>query len=113
MPNLNDLEQDCYRRLGFATTTPDTATQTRIRAYLNETQQEILSEPGMGFLLEDSLTFATIASTPEYSLQWSVGEILQIRETTNRITLRPQSLDWYRSAYPDPTAVTGTPDSWV
>lgn len=110
---LTDLEQDTYRRCGFATATPDTATQTRIRAFLNETQQEILSEPGMDVLLGDSLTFASVASTPEYTLPATVGDIRQIRDTSNRITLTPRSLGWYRGAYPDPTAVTGTSDSWV
>lgn len=110
---LNDLEQDLYRRLGFQTATPDTATQTRLRAFLNDTQQEILSEPGMDSLLNDTVTFASVASTPEYSLPPVVARVKGIRETTNRTLLGMQSQDWYHSVYPDPTAITGTPTDWV
>lgn len=109
---LSDIEQDLYRRLGFPTS-PDTVTTTRLRALINETQQEILSEPGMEVLLDDELTFASVASTPEYSLPASIANITSIRNQTNRRTLMPQSQAWYRDAYPDPTAVTGIPDAWV
>jgi hypothetical protein len=111
--DLNALEQDCYRRLGFNTGTPDTATQGRIRAYLNEAQQEILSEPGMESLTNDSITFASVASTPEYSLPPAVARVKTIYDTTNLITLTPAGQPWYRSAYPSPTAVAGIPDRWV
>lgn len=110
---LFDIEQDLYRKLGFSTSPVDTTTQTRLRALINETQQEILSEPGMEVLLDDELTFASVASTPEYSLPASIANIASIRNQTNRRTLTPQSQGWYRDAYPDPTAVTGIPDSWV
>lgn len=111
--NLNQLEQDLFRRLGFNTSSPDTATQTRLRAFLNETQQEILSEPGMDVLLEDGITFASVASTPEYSLPPAVARIASIRETTNQTLLGMQSQDWYRFHYPNPTAITGLPTDWV
>lgn len=110
---LNDLEQDLYRRLGYNTSSPDTATQTRLRALINETQQEILSEPGMESLLNDEVTFASVASTPEYALPPVIARIKQVRETTNDRILLPQSQSWWRAAYPDPTATTGTPDYWV
>jgi hypothetical protein len=111
--DLNTLEQDLFRRLGFNTTTPDTATQTRLRAYLNETQNEILSEPGMDVLLQDSVTFASVASTPEYSLPPVVARVKAIYDTSNQIGLESRSRQWYRDAYPSPTAVTGLPDSWI
>ncbi len=111
--NLNALEQDVYRRLGFNTGTPDTATQTRIRAYVNETQQEILSAPGMESLLYDTVTFASVASTPTYALPPTVARIRQVYDTTNLITLAPASLGWYRAHYPNPTNVTGIPEKWI
>lgn len=113
MATLKDLEQDLYRRLGFATGTPDTATQTRLRSYLNETQQEILSERGMESLLNDRVTFASVASTPEYSLPQVVAGIKQIRETTNDRRLVPLAFDEYIARFPDPTQSTGTPDRYV
>lgn len=113
---LLDLELDCARRLGFANTATgitDTASQTRIRAFLNETQQEIVSEPGMDSLLNDSVTFASVASTPTYALPPIIARVMKIYDTSNRIVLVPASLDWYREAYPSPTAVTGIPDRWI
>lgn len=112
--NLNALEQDLYRRFGFNTASPDTATQTRLRAYLNETQQEILSEPGMDTLLNDAITFASVASISEYSLPPSIARIKPpIQDRTNLIPLWPISQDEWRNRYPSPTAVTGTPGNYV
>jgi hypothetical protein len=111
--NLSEILSDLYRRLNYATT-PDTTVTTRLTAFVNETQQEILSEPGMESLLNDQVTFASVASTPEYSLPPVVSRLKMLRETTNdRVIQGPKSLGWYRAAYPDPTAVTGTPDSFV
>ena len=113
---LTDLEQDVARRLGFASTAAgitDSTTQARIRAYINETQQELLSEPGAENLLDDSVTFASVASTPEYSLPPVVSRIIDIRETTNRTKLGIKDNDWYRTLYPDPTAITGIATDWV
>lgn len=111
--NLNALEQDVFRRFGFATSSPDPTTQTRIRSFINETQQQIISEPGMEVLLHDEVTFASVASTPEYSLPPVIARIKQVRETTNRQMLGAKSESWYRSVYTDPTAVTGTPTDVV
>lgn len=113
MTTLNNLEQDIYRRLGYATTTPDTATQTRIRALINETQNEILSEPGMETLLHDEVTFASVASTAQYSLPQAVARIAEIYDTTNQRRLYPMDLAEYRSRYPSPTAITGLSEAWV
>lgn len=105
---LSDLELDLYRRLGYAAA-PDSTVTTRLRAFLNETQAEILSEPGMGGLLHGSLTFASVASTPAYALPQAVARVHALYETTNDRRLVPQSFDWYRTVYPDVTATTGTP----
>jgi hypothetical protein len=110
---LNEIEQDLYRRLGFNTSTPDTATQTRLRAFINETQREILSEPGMESLLYDTITFPSVASTPTYSIPPAIAKIRNVYDTTNLIKLAPRSLGWYRGAYPSPTLTTGLPDSYV
>lgn len=110
---LQELEQDCYRRLGFATATVDSATQTRVRALINETQQEILSEKGMDVLLNDTVTFPSVASTVEYSLPPVVADIKSITEATNRRTLARMSRAQWRSLYPDPTALTGIPEAYV
>lgn len=113
MATLSQLQADCYRRLGFASS-PATEVTTRLTAFLNETQQEILAVPGLAVLLErPSITFASVASTAEYTLGTGIEEITAISERTNDTLLTPQSLGWYRQAYPDPSAFTATPDSWV
>lgn len=109
---LNELELDLYRRLNYATA-PATEVTTRLRALINETQNEILSEPGMGSLLNGSLTFASVADTPQYSLPQAAARVKTIYEITNDRKLDRRSLEWYRTIYPDTAAVTGVPDTFV
>ncbi len=109
---LTDLQADCYRRLGFAVS-PASDTVTRITAFLNETQQEILSDPGMEALLYDAITFASVASQATYGLPPSVAAVRQIRDAATRIPLLPMSLSEYRRTYPDPSAVSGVASRWV
>lgn len=103
---------DIYRRTGFASS-PTADVVTRIKAFVNETQQEIFHEPGMEFLQNDTTSFSSVANQQTYGLPVSVAKIKQLRETTNRIVLLPISLSEYRERYPDPSAVTGTPTRWV
>ena len=109
---LSDLEADCYRRLNYAAT-PATEITTRLRAFLNETQSEILSEPGMGSLHNGSFTFASVTDTPQYSLPQAAARVKTLYEITNDRRLEPRSLDWYRAWYPDQAATTGTPEYYV
>lgn len=110
--NLTALLADIYRRTGFVAA-PASEVTTRLTAYINETQQEILSKPGMEWLFNGALTFDSVASTPQYALPQAVSRVKSIRETTNDRRLESRSFDWYRSAYPDSTAVTGTPFAFV
>lgn len=109
---LSDLQADAYRRLGFQAS-PASETVTRITAFLNETQAEILSEPGMEALLYDQLPLASVASQAQYGLPPSVAKVRKIRDASNRVPLDPMSLDEYRRMYPDPTAVSGIASRWV
>ena len=107
---LSDLEADVYRRLG-KNTTADTATQTRIRAFLNQRQRRILSDIGIGHLRDDVFTFASVIAQQRYALPQGVSRIHRIWETTNDRTLRMLSLAELREYEPDP--VSGTPDYFV
>lgn len=109
---LGDLESDCYRRFNYAAS-PATDVTTRFRSFLNETQNEILCEPGMAALRNGSITFASVASTPQYSLPQAVARVKTVYEITNDQQLTAKSIDWYRAAYPDVAAVTGTPAYFV
>lgn len=111
---LSTLLADLYRRLGYAAS-PDTAVTTRLTAFLNQAQRDVLSEPGMEILLDGApaATFDSVASTPQYALPPSVARIKKIYETTNDYALRGLSQDAYRTFDPDTTANTGTPTHWV
>lgn len=109
---LNDLRLDWYRRFGY-TSSPATEITTRADALFNETQAEILSRPGLASLLNGSLSFASVASTPTYGLPQAVARLKHLYEATNDQYIYPRSLDWYRRTYPDPTAVTGTPEAVI
>jgi len=106
------IKADVYRRCGFQAT-PAGDVSTRIAAFVNEVQQDILSEPGMEVLLNDSVTFASVANQAQYGLPPEIDSIKLLRETTNRIRIEPMSLGEYRALYPDPSAVTGTPRRYV
>ena len=110
--NLTTLLSDCYRRLGFAAA-PAAVVTTRLTALLNETQQEIFREPGMEFLLNDTITIASVASQPTYGLTPEVARIKTIREATNRIALTPMGLSEYRTRYPDTASPTAISTRWV
>lgn len=113
--NLGLLLADLYRRTNQPVTPPD-AVQKRYTAYLNETLQEVLSEPGLSEWIarnEPPVTFASVANRAVYALPAGVGRIVTILDPTNRRTLESRSVAWWRSIEPDPTTQTGTPDYWV
>lgn len=99
------------RRLNKAETL-DTATKNRLVEFLNETQREVLSHPGLQRLRDDVLTFASVANQTAYALPW-VAKLTRLYEATNDRTLCGMSLAEYRALAPDPTSLTGTPSHWV
>jgi hypothetical protein len=103
---------DAYRRVGLQES-PDSRAVTRIKAFVNETQQELAGEPGLAQLLRGSMTFATTADRAEEGLPPAVARVVTIREATNNRRLRQESLDWYRWAVPDAAQQTGTPAIYV
>lgn len=107
-----ELEQAIYRRLGKNTSSVDTATQTRIRHFVNRRYRRLMGRPGLPTLFEDTTEFASVASQSRYALA-GVERIVRLRETTNNRTLYPMSLDQYRLLLPDPTLTSGTPSHYV
>ena len=90
---------------------PPTAVATRMTAYINETQEQIVSRPGFGRLLgPHRITFASVASQPEYALPPSVAKVLSVRDISNQWRLRPMSLTEYQERVPAPASMTSTPD---
>lgn len=110
---LSEIQAECYRRLSLPSS-PAAATATRILAFVNDTLQEIISEPGMGSWIdrhEPPFTFASVANQAVYGL--NIPSVLSVMDRTNDLTLEMRTRDWYRAQEPDPTANTGTPSVWV
>lgn len=110
---LSAMLSDLYRRLGFAST-PATSVTTRLTALLNEVQQDILGEPGLMAWIarhEPPVTIASVSGVAVYGVR--LLRIDAVADRTNQRRLFARSLDWYRAAYPNPTVLTGQPDTWV
>lgn len=110
---LSEIEADVYRRTG-KNPTADPATQTRIRAFINQRQRRILSEVGIGRLRDDIFTFASVASQQRYALPQGIAKLHHITDTSNSRHLQELSLSVLRTWDPNSTAaITGTPDAFV
>lgn len=108
------LKQRLARRRGANDTSLATATSTRYGDALNETHRALLRMPGMEPLRYASITFVSVASTPQYALPTQgVARINRVIDTLNRRTLSLQTLDWLRATNPDPTTQISTPWSYV
>jgi len=112
--NLSAQLAELYRRLNLPS--PPAATTTRLTAFLNDTLQELISEPGIGqWVTEHSpqLTIASVANQAIYTAPYTVTRIDAIVERANNRRLVLRDWDWYRRANPDQTSFTGTPEAWV
>jgi len=109
---LTDMLADLYRKLNYAST-PSSDTTIRLTAFLNEMHRRTLGLPGMEYLRQSQITFASVASTPQYSLPQDVARIIAIRDATNDLTLKGGSWGWYVGQEPDPTSTTGISSVWV
>jgi len=109
---LSEMAADVYRRLNKATS-PDTATETRIRAFLNQRHREVLSIPDCQQLRDDVISFATVANQYIYGLPQAVSRVHRMWDAANERTLVERSMDWFRAMAPDPTAATGSPEVFV
>lgn len=112
---FNELVQDFCRRTNF-NSAPTNEIRERAESFLNDTLQEIVSEPGVSAWIarhEPDLTFASVANQWAYGLKGSAGRISGIRDRTTQVTLDQMSLEEWRAVCPDPTVFTGTPGYWI
>lgn len=112
---LASILSDLYRRLDFPST-PASDVTTRLKAYVNETLQELLSAPGAGRWLaryEPPITIASVANRSFYAVPRSLDRITTMVDRTNQRELLAASLEWYRVVQPDPTAQTGLPTHYI
>lgn len=107
-----EILTDTYRRCGY--TNPPTSTEVinRLKANVNETQEEILSHPSLRSLLYGTLTFASVANQARYGIQAQM-QVRSITDTANQQPLKVRDLAWYRARNPDPTVNTGTPEWYI
>jgi hypothetical protein len=111
---LSEIEQDVYRRTGKNTSSPDTVTQTRIRAFINQRQRRILAEVGVGRLRDDVFPFTSVALQQRYGLSQAITKIHAITDPTNGRAVQELSLSVLRTIDPQSSStVTGTPDWFV
>ena len=110
--NLANLELDLYRRLGM-TTTPPTEVTTRFRAYMNQTQREILSQKGLSSLRRMTLPFSSVATDPFAVLPQSAVRIISIVDRTNQIFLAPTMQSEIREQDPGLVSTSATPYNYA
>jgi len=108
------LKKRLARRRGANDTTLASATSTRYGDSLNETHRSLLRMPGMEPLRYGTITFASVASTPQYALPTQgVARVNRVIDAANRRTLSLQTLEWLRATNPDPASQLSTPWSYV
>lgn len=111
---LNELIKDFCRKVNF-NTAPSNEVRDRAESFLNETLQEVISEPGIAQWItrhEPNLTFASVANQWAYGVI-SSGRIESVRDRTTNFTLDEMSIEEWRLICSDPTLQTGTPSHWI
>jgi len=106
------LLADVYRRLNY-TSSPATDVATRIKAFVNESQQELAADPAIAPMLRGTASLTTVASTAAYGLPPNVTRLLSVRNSAHRRRLIAQTEDWWRAVAPEPSVVTGTPEYYI
>lgn len=110
---LADLLSELRLRLNYPGA-PQAEVTARLTVFLNDALQEIAADAGIGQWMtryQISPTFTSIAGVAEYTLK--AQRINAITERTNNSRLEMRTIDWYRSAAPNPTIETGNPTVWV
>lgn len=108
---LTTLLAELYRRCDF-TTSPPTAITTRLTAFLNTTQRQILTAPGLDQFRNDTITFASVAAQALYGLPPVITRVDAITDRTTMLRLEATSLDQLRTDDPG-LVMSGTPDSYI
>jgi hypothetical protein len=102
------IELAVYRATNKNTSSIDTATQTRIRHFINSRHRRLLAMPGMEVCRRTTTTFNSVANDSEFTLE-GVSAVKRVWETTNDRELDWLSLADYRALDPDPDASPGLP----
>ncbi len=106
-----DILADVYARCNYAAS-PASAVVVRIKQFINEAHEAVLSEPALQSLLYGTSTFASVASQARYGLS-NVAQIRTMTDAANNQPLWPIDLPTYRARNPDPASNEGTPQWYV
>lgn len=102
---------DIYRRTNKPTT-PETETQTRIKAFVNDRHKWLLSKPGIDQFRHATGTFDSVVDEPRVALPQALTRIDSLYQTDpNNWRLGEKSLDWLRTVNPQQNS--GTPIYYV
>lgn len=110
--NLSDMLSDLYSFFRY-TTTPPAAVTTRLTRYLNDTQRELLTRPGLSKLRDDVVAVTATANTARSGLPPSVNRINGITDRTNNRKLRQVTLDELRIANPSQSDTSTAPERYA
>jgi hypothetical protein len=105
------LKADVYRRCGYGAS-PASAVVTRVEASINETHEEVLSDPMLTSLLYGPSSFTSVQSQARYGLS-NVAQIRSMADAANNQPIWPRDLAWYRNRNPGPAGNEGTPQWYV
>ena len=109
--NFLNLKTRLAIRRGAVSGTLQSDTNTRYGHAVNEVHRQLLRMTGMESLRHGVITFASVASTPQYALPvQGIARVNRIFETTNDRKLEYKTLGWLREHLPDPQ--TTTPWAW-
>jgi hypothetical protein len=113
--NFGTILADVYRRTGYKSSPPSDVV-TRIKAFVNEVQQDLISETGLEFLINNNMTLvANTAGRPDWVLPSGTSRIKAVYDYTNRVTLDTMSLVDYRNIAPTTSSGDdeGIPSHWI
>jgi hypothetical protein len=106
--NLTALLADLYGDLRY-TATPPAATTARLTRYLNRTQRELLTLPGLSRLRDLTVAITTVSNQPQSSLPLAVARIQTIVDRANNHVLDQVPLRELRDTDPAQNFIGGPP----
>ena len=109
---LTTILADLYRRFDY-TSSPPTATTTRLTAFINQRIRELLAMPGMEHLRQDVTPITAYADQARTGLPPSIAWIYAITDRTNNLKLEQVPLSTLRVTDPAQSFVSGFPSRYA
>lgn len=109
---LSFIRAECYQRLNFGTT-PTTDVVTRIDSFINSAIREILSDPIISKLRNDTVPLVTNANDSMFAAPQAVVSIDRIVDRGNQFELDETDQAWIRSQDPGRLVSGTTPTNYA